>query len=592
MSTPDSDFEKLLLYLKHTRGFDFTAYKRTTLQRRVQKRMQLVGVLAYPEYIDFLEVHPDEFQSLFNTILINVTAFFRDGEAWEYLTREIVPQVVGNKGDGEPIRVWVAGCASGEEAYTVAMVLARALGTTAFRERVKIYATDLDEEALAQGRLASYSERDVQAVPADLLQEYFEQVDNHFVFDRELRRAVIFGRHDLIQDAPISRVDLLLCRNTLMYFNAEAQERILARFHFALNEGAFLFLGKAETLLTHANTFVPMDLKNRVFSRVARDRTRDRAQMFGVPATDPKPAHDSMARVREAAADAVPIAQFVVDSTHRLIAANEQARTLFGISPRDLGRPFQDLEVSYRPVELRSGIEQALGQRRVVLHKDVTWAVASNDVVVVDVRVAPLFGGGGETLGASITFEDVTHFKRLQEELLNFNQGLETAYEEVQSTNEELQTTNEELETMNEELQSANEELETINDELRRRSNDLNRANLFLESILGSLRDGVVVIDDQFSVLAWNYQSEDLWGLRADEVHGKHLLNLDIGLPVDLLRQPIRACLSQNAPQTLEVRATNRRGRSVRCNVTFTPLLGAVPEPRGVIILIQCEATS
>lgn len=438
-------------------------------------------------------------------------------------------------------------------------------------------------------------------------------MNNHYVFDRELRRSVIFGRHDLIQDAPISRVDLLLCRNTLMYFNAETQERILARFHFALNEGGFLFLGKAETLLTHANTFVPIDLKNRVFTKVARIRSRDRALLFSTPAGEPKPNGDSLARVKEVAADTMPIAQIVIDVTHRLVAANDRARTLFGLSPRDVGRPFQDLEVSYRPVELRSGIEQAFSQRRVVVHKDVTWTSSTGEVLVIDVRIAPLFGEVGETLGASVTFEDVTHFKRLQEELLNFNQELETAYEEVQSTNEELQTTNEELqstveelettneelqstneelETMNEELQSANEELETINDELRRRSNDLNRANLFLESILGSLRDGVIVVDDQLAVLAWNYQSEDLWGLRADEVHGKHLLNLDIGLPIDQLRQPIRACLTQVTAQEIRLDATNRRGKPIRCHLTFTPLQGSATEPRGVIILSQCEGLS
>lgn len=175
MSNVDTEFEKLLLYLKHARGFDFAAYKRSTLQRRVQKRMQMVGVTSYPEYVDYLEVHPDEFPNLFNTILINVTSFFRDADAWEFLAQEIVPQILESKASDDPIRIWVAGCASGEEAYTIAMVLAKALGTSAFRERVKIYATDLDDEALGQSRVANYQERDLQNLAPELVSQFFER---------------------------------------------------------------------------------------------------------------------------------------------------------------------------------------------------------------------------------------------------------------------------------------------------------------------------------------------------------------------------------------------------------------------------------
>lgn len=608
---PNADFEKLLHYLKQSRGFDFTAYKRSTLQRRVLKRMALMGVETYGAYSDYLEVHQGEFQHLFNTILINVTSFFRDPEAWNYLSTEVVPKVLEDKRADDTIRVWVAGCASGEEAYSVAILLAESVGPSSFRERVKIYATDLDDDALNQSRFAAYSAKDVQAVPEPFVEKYFETVDNRLIFDRDLRRSIIFGRHDLIQDAPISRVDLLLCRNTLMYFNAETQERILARFHFALNDGGFLFLGKAETLLTHTNTFVPVDLKNRVFTKVPKGRLRDRASLLVPYVGDAtKPPVDDRIRLREAAFESGPTAQFVIDLTGRLYQVNERARLLFGITTRDLGKPIQDLEVSYRPVELRSGIEQAYAQRRPVIHKEVHWTIGSGDAMMLDVRVTPLYGDTGSAVGISVTAEDVTHYKRLQEELVNFNQELETAYEEVQSTNEELQTTNEELqstveelettneelqstneelETMNEELQSANEELETINEELRERSNELNKANLFLESILAGLRDGVIVLDRDFQILAWNYQSEDLWGLRSDEVVGKHFLNLDIGLPVEQLRQPIRSCLAGGAVQELALDATNRRGRKVECEVIVTPLFSVAPDSRGVILLTQCS---
>jgi two-component system CheB/CheR fusion protein len=406
-------------------------------------------------------------------------------------------------------------------------------------------------------------------------------------------------------------VDLLMCRNTLMYFNAETQERILARFHFALNDGGFLFLGNAETLLTHTNIFTPVDMKNRVFTKVSRGRLRDRALVFGTTGGDgPRVDVNGNGKLRDAAFEAGPIAQIVVDLAGSLSSVNERARNMFTVGLRDIGKPFRDLEVSYRPVELRSGMEQAMLQRRVIHHRDVPWASPTGDAIILDVRIAPLVVDTTEVLGTCISFEDVTLFKRLEGELVNFNQELETAYEEVQSTNEELQTTNEELqstveelettneelqstneelETMNEELQSTNEELETINEELRNRSDDLNQAKAFLESILAGLRDGVIVVDEELRILAWNHESEDLWGVRSDEALGKHLLNLDIGLPVEQLRGPIRTCLNSGEMQELELSALNRRGRQTACRIICTPIRGAAGEQNGVILLTMCK---
>ena len=160
------------------------------------------------------------------------------------------------------------------------MLLAEAMGFEEFRSRVKVYATDLDDDALTASRVATYAEKDLESIPPELCEKYFERVNGHFVFDRNLRRSLIFGRHNLIQDAPISRVDLLLCRNTLMYFNAEVQDRIIQRFHFALNEGGFLFLGRAETMIAHNDLYRVEDLKHRVFSKAPRGRSRDRSFMF------------------------------------------------------------------------------------------------------------------------------------------------------------------------------------------------------------------------------------------------------------------------------------------------------------------------
>jgi two-component system CheB/CheR fusion protein len=606
----DQEFEAVLEYLKHNRGFDFTGYKRSSLRRRAGKRLQQLKLEHYSDYLDYLEVHPEEFVPLFNTILINVTAFFRDAAAWDCLAQEVLPDIVAGKKAGEPIRVWSAGCASGEEAYTLAMVLAEILGSEAFRQRVKIYATDVDEDALVQARQASYSARDVQPVAAALRDKYFEVVGERYVFRPELRRAVIFGRHDLVQDAPISRLDLLVCRNTLMYFNAETQARILARLHFALNDTGVIFLGKAEMLLTHANLFTPRHLKFRIFTKVPKPNLRDRLLVLAQGGdTEAGDRLMGQVRLRDLAIDATPVPQLFVDAQGNLALANQSLRNLFGMNPRDVGRPFYELELSYRPLELRSHIEQVEITRQSVSLTNVERSLPDGQTQYLDVQLIPLLDNGGNCLGVGISFQDTTRYRQLRADLEKNKQELETAYEELQSTNEELETaneelqstveelettneelqsTNEELETMNEELQSSNEELQTMNDELRQRTDDLNQANAFLESVLASLHAGAIVIDRNFTILMWNHEASALWGLRAEEVRGQSLLSLDIGLPVGQLRAPVRALLSgESTYEEIMLAATSRRGRAIRCRITCSPLLGIERDIQGALLLME-----
>ena len=270
MTSPDlkPDFDELLRMLKDTRGFDFSGYKPSTLQRRIQRRMTALDLPTFGEYRDYLELQPEEFTELFNSMLINVTGFFRDPAAWQALSDVVLPEMLSAKGPRTPIRVWSAGCATGEEAYTLAMVLVEALGPEQFRERVKIYATDLDEDALQYARYGTYDAQALDDVPEVLRGTYFEPADTRFSFRRDLRRQVIFGRNDLTHDAPISRVDLLVSRNTLMYFNADTQASITRRFHFALSYPGYLFLGKAEMLLDHADHFQAIDLRKRLFRKL------------------------------------------------------------------------------------------------------------------------------------------------------------------------------------------------------------------------------------------------------------------------------------------------------------------------------------
>jgi len=608
MTEANPEFEALLEYLRQNRSFDFTGYKRSSLMRRVQKRMHTLEIEGYSNYLDYLEVHPDEFIALFNTILINVTSFFRDAAVWEGVATKVIPEILANKRPNQPIRCWSVACASGEEAYSLAILLAEALGFEQFRNQVKIFATDVDEEALLQSRQASYTSHQVEAVPPELRQKYFEHNGHRYVFNKELRRSVIFGRHDLVQDAPISRVDLLTCRNTLMYFNSETQAQVIERFHFALNSSGYLVLGKAEMLFAHTNLFKPIDLKRRIFVKAPGNDWRNRLLMTDQIRQEEE-AVNSQAnppQISEIAFDVDPVAQIVVDNRGFLVLANEQAQDLFHLSHRYLGRPLQDLEISYRPVELRSLIEQAYSERRPLNLREVTWRLASGAVRYLDVQLLPLQDSQNTLLGVKVIFTDVSRHKQLQEELEHSRQELETAYEELQSTNEELETTNEELqstveelettneelqstneelETMNEELQSTNEELQAINEELRERSEELNQVSEFLGAILASLQSGVVVVNQDLQIQTWNHKAEDLWGLRTDEVQGRYFLSLDIGLPIEQLRQPIRICMAgESESHEVILDAINRRGKAITCKVTCAPLKSISPLSQEMVV--------
>jgi two-component system, chemotaxis family, CheB/CheR fusion protein len=601
---PDAHLEALLEYLHERRNFDFRGYKRASLSRRILKRMQAIGIDDYERYTEVLEANPGEFAELFNTILINVTGLMRDPEAWAALQETVIPAIAERKGEEDPIRIWSAGCASGEEAYSLAVLFADALGEDRFRRTVKIYATDADEDALVAARHGRYKEDAlVAAFGQERTARFFERDGDSLVFRSDLRRALIFGRHDLVQDPPISRIDLMTCRNTLMYFTAEVQAKILASFHFALNAGGFLFLGKSEALVTRTQLFQVVDLRQHILRKDGQS-----TDVTMLPSAGGRVGralrHDG--HVAEAAFEQALAAQVLLDAGGTIVLANRAARRLLSIGSADIGRHLREADFSFRPADLRSAVERVLRERQPATINDVTWHAAgpSKEPVTFDIVAAPVDGHGG----VLITFLDVTRYQDLREELEHSRRQLESAYEELQSTveelettneelqstneelettNEELHSTNEELETMNEELQSTNEELEAINNELRDRSSEVIELNQFLQSILGSLNSAVVVLGSGMQIRAWNRQAEELWGLRSDEVVGQHFLSLDIGFPVETLGNAIRSCLAGRQDRShVTSPAVNRRGRPIECSVDIT-CMPAEGGSRGVILMME-----
>lgn len=598
-------------YLREQRGLDFSGYRPATLGRRVVQAMRKVDITDLDAYLDHLQANPASLDALLDTLLINVTAFFRDPEAWQYLQESVLPALLQGTA-GRTLRVWSAGCATGEEAYSLAITLAELIGEGALRERVKIYATDVDAAALGVARMATYSGRALADIPPALRERYLEPVvEDRWRMRPELRRAVVFGRNDLVQDAPISRIDLLTCRNTLMYFNADTQARILDRLHFATATGGVLMLGAAESALGHEGLFSPLDRHRRFYRKeeLASEEARHGLDLTAVSAE----MSSELGRLHAEAMRQAPVPQLVVSRSGRITFVNRQAVRMLPVSDQDLGRLLQDTDVSYRPADLRSLLMRVRTELHPTTTRDVPWSLPGGPDIVVDVTATPLTGPDGSLLGVLVSYLDVTATHQLAGELDEVRRRLQDSYDDVQSTTEELETTNEELqstveelETTNEELQSTNEQLETTNEELRAvneelhargvmqqsltaRAEDLNR---ILDTVLDGLGAGVIVVDGDLHILAWTRSATELWGLRADEVVGRPLESLDIGMDpahlVEHARQFLPPAASGEAitggpavtpgepvrpPLPAEwIDAVNRRGRPIQVRLAAQPV--------------------
>lgn len=296
----DPALERIIERVSTEHGFDVRGYKRSTLYRRLRRRMSDAGCANVEDYLVRLETDRHEYPQLVNTILINVTEFFRDPEAWDFLRDECLAPLIRDRGPGEPVRAWSVGCASGEEAYSLAITLADLLGERSLRD-VKIYATDLDDAALAQARAGIYRAEDLKNLSRQRQERYLDELPGgRFGVRRELRSAVIFGRHNIMADPPISRLDVLVCRNLLIYFDNDTQHQLLARFHYALRPQGFLFLGKAETLLSRSMLFRPVEPRFRIFQRAPHAGPTDgltaAVEARRLPAVMRTPAGDQVAQ--------------------------------------------------------------------------------------------------------------------------------------------------------------------------------------------------------------------------------------------------------------------------------------------------------
>src|SRR5579859_751812 len=364
----DLSLKDFLSQLAEERGLELRGYKHTTLDRRIRRRLAQLKIGGFQQYLDFIAGHPGEINDLLNTILINVTEFFRDPLAWQVLRENILPRITRDLRHGDSLRIWSAGCASGEEAYSTAITVAEHFGPKIEDYEIKIYATDIDDDALNTARRAEYPARLLRRVPHALRKKYFTG-DKTMRLARGVRRLVIFGKSNLASDAPISHVRLLICRNVLIYFDSAAQERIMRRLHYALDPGGVLFLGKSESQLRSASLFRPLDPKWRFFERVGPAHGEKEIKMDdkGTKMAE-RPEDTSKARGNEELSllkvyynsllQALEPGVVVLDSRDVILIENPATLDLLGLSGKKLvGKRLAESELAARCPELASKVE-------------------------------------------------------------------------------------------------------------------------------------------------------------------------------------------------------------------------------------------
>jgi two-component system, chemotaxis family, CheB/CheR fusion protein len=604
-TTDEEQLRRIFRRLRLTHGVDFSRYKASTLRRRLARRMAVQHVDTLTDYTAFLESDANEAAALYQDFLIRVTSFFRDPAMFGALTEHVFPRLVRGRSPKEPIRIWIPGCATGEEVYSIAIALLEYLGDQVLPGGIQIFGTDVSEYAIEKSRAGAYLDSIAQDVSADRLRRYFVRQDSHYVIARFVRDLCVFAPHDITRDPPFSRLDLVSCRNVLIYLGAAAQGRVMQVFRYALRPHGFLVLGPAESVGQAEELFEAVDKQHQLYkprSRVSSATLVPDADDRAIPGVhgsisaapgSEAPPMESDSAVRHA--DRLLLARYspagiVVDDAFNILQFRGETAPF--LAPAS-GPPSMNLLRIARPELLLAvppAIQEARASGKVVRRAGLTVDGAGE----VDLEVIPLLqpGGGGCYLvllesestrtharrerlasSASLTESDkdkhLANLERENLELREFLQAtmeqheaareeLKAAHEEVLSANEELQSTNEELETSKEELQSANEELVTTNDELRERNRELavlnrqlenarqasERARAYAEGIVETVREPLVVLDHKLTVLRANKAFATQFGVQVEDLNGGSLSSVSAALGDEKLNQRLQTVLS------------------------------------------------
>jgi two-component system, chemotaxis family, CheB/CheR fusion protein len=594
--------------LRNKTGNDFHGYKQNTFLRRVQRRMQVVQIDEIAAYVDFLRNDRDEAQHLFNDLLIGVTEFFRDKREFEVLETQVIPKIFEDKGAGKQVRIWVLGCATGEEAYSIGILLREHMATLDAAPQVQIFATDIDGRALAAARVGRYRTSIEDDMSAERLARWFVREGDTYCVVKELREMCIFSQHNVIKDAPFSKLDLVSCRNLLIYLNAELQNRVIPLFHFALLPGRFLFLGNSENVTRHPKLFAPVDRRARIFKKLETGTrlppefpittAAGRATVEVPPVRSFGPDVGLERRAQRIAERYAPAYVITDENFHILHFSGRTGRYIeptAGTATLDLlGLVHRDLRL-----ELRTVLSRAL-ETNEAAHADQVQLGLNGHRVLVDITVEPVLDGPAGHRNFVVLFKDgpvrladtkesnsnvlvrTEHVERLEselratrerlqatiEELESTNEELKSSNEEYQSLNEELQSANEELETSREELQSVNEELTTVNGELAHRVQELTRATSDLKNFLESTQIATVFLDNDLRVMNFTPAITQVLHLVETDV-GRPIAHIKARIPIEDLYDDVRRVLRTLASAERELTAPDSGTRYIVRILTY-----------------------
>ena len=603
-SKTQSAIEKICILLRSQTGNDFSQYKRSTIYRRIERRMGLHQLDSIAGYVSYLQESPQEAALLFKELLIGVTSFFRDPPAWEQLTKKAIPALLAERGPGTALRAWVPGCSTGEEAYALAIAFKEALAGSrpTGRLSLQIFATDLDKDAIERARQGNYPANIAGDVSADRLRRFFVEEEHGWRVGPEIREMVVFATQNIIMDPPFTKLDMLSCRNLLIYLTPELQKQLLPLFHYSLNPGGLLFLGSAESLGAAAELFSPVDGRARIYRRLdvtgPAEPVEFPAAFHARPsAVEPSAAGKAPAPNLSALADRLLLQRF----SPAAVLTNQQGDILHicGRTGKYLepaaGKANWNVHAMAREGlrhELGSAFQKVLRERRPVVRAGLKMG-SNGAVQSVDITVEPLLEPEGLRGMVLIAFADAAappavervgksrpapaalarterELRQAREELQTTREQMQTsqeelksANEELQSTNEELQSTNEELTTSKEEMQSLNEELQTLNHELQAKVDDLSRANDDMRNLLDSTDIATLFLDARLNVRRFTAQMTKIIKLIPGDVD-RPITDLASDLVYPELPADARMVLQTLAFKETQVTTVDGRWFSVR----------------------------
>jgi two-component system CheB/CheR fusion protein len=606
----ERDLAGVLDLVRHVTGIDFSGYKRTTVRRRIERRMALRRAASLGEYADAMRSDSAEAQSMARDMLIHVTAFFRDAEAFDALELHVFRELASSKEDGSTIRIWVPGCSTGEEVYSVAICLLEALGDRAQQVSIKIFGSDLSGEAVEVARAGLYSNSALTEVSPARLSRFFDRAEGGWRIGKRIRDLCIFVRHDLTRDPPFAKLDLICCRNLLIYLDADLQRRVIPMLHYCLAKPGHLFLGQSEAIVGFRDLFAPLDKEHRIFTKIGDSsrmtHTIRSGRQFEAATTRASSDRPFPGREAQRQADYLLLARFappgvLVDESLEILQFRGHTGAFLASPP---GKPDANVLRMAREGlagQIRATFERARAQN-VTVRRENLQIDSDTGTRSIDLEVIPLAGLSGAperfflilfheldpsgAVGAGARVEpgaspahvaepsraDIDEVSRLKGELVatkDYLRGivaehegttdeLAAANEELVAANEELQSTNEELQSAKEELQSTNEELNTVNDELRTRNVDLDQIASDLVNVLASVDIPVIIVDMNLRVRRFTPTVRTIAAFIPEDI-GRPIDDLKLKIKVDDLPERVRAVIADPGPREWEVEGPEGR---------------------------------